>query len=326
MRRARVVGSGFAAALAAIALRQRFDEVRLSVRTSRPRSSVLVTGGLGLRDTMAELGLEPVWVTVRPQLVARQSSAWGGVESVTDLVRPEPRFVLDRSVLEEAVLQVTIHCGVTCTTDSEGSADDEFVVDATGRAAAVARSFGAQVRTLAELVATPADLPDGALDVGEVRVESATDGWWFGARRREGAYALYFTSPSGGRDSRRTAMAAAIRQARQRSSIFHQARPRSEAAFVSTSRWLDESCGARWAATGDAVLAADPLSSEGLEFAAQSAVMLRDCFVAQRFDVDRYAEFIRRRIARYRVARQRAYRRARPSEVSAFWQSQYAAI
>ncbi|NEA65674.1 FAD-dependent monooxygenase [Streptomyces sp. SID12488] len=147
-----------------------------------------------------------------------------------------------------------------------------WVIDATGRAAAIAVRYGARRRVRDRLTALYVPLEADPLDTDRRSlVESDEDGWWYTAPQPSGRRLVaYFTD---------TDLPAATHTARH----FH----RRIAATRHVSRWvhrdgppttsptaprraaahtahLDRVYGEGWTAAGDAAVAFDPLSSQGV--------------------------------------------------------------
>jgi len=145
------------------------------------------------------------------------------------------------------------------------------LIDATGRGAAVARSQGARRERHDRLVAIYAQLavPDDDVD-GVTRVASAPEGWWYsarvGARRRVVAFLTdadlldpVLRSPAG--------FAAALVATGDR--LLPRPRGAADIAFgpaaaPAHSARLAPVSGDGWLAVGDAAVALDPLSSQGI--------------------------------------------------------------
>ncbi|MFJ5677943.1 NAD(P)/FAD-dependent oxidoreductase [Streptomyces sp. NPDC093097] len=146
-----------------------------------------------------------------------------------------------------------------------------WLVDATGRHAALAVQAGARRRTGDRLTALHLLLdpaPDAAAD-GRTLVESDQHGWWYTAllptRQR---LVAYFTDP----DLPLAARGAEGFRARLLATrhISHRTRPHGRAPFRPPRRapahtaHLDRVHGDGWTAAGDAAAAFDPLSSQGI--------------------------------------------------------------
>jgi flavin-dependent dehydrogenase len=159
-----------------------------------------------------------------------------------------------------------------------------FLVDATGRRAAIARRLGATTTRINRLVCTYAVRRAGAptnLDGFSV-VEAAPNGWFYAARLRSGARLVAFhtdsdlTSPvSWQREFADGVRATAIARAFQ---LPDEDDPSSSPPLLArVAAWSGCSVAAvgdDWAAVGDAACCFDPLSSQGLFNALYGALKL----------------------------------------------------
>jgi flavin-dependent dehydrogenase len=147
------------------------------------------------------------------------------------------------------------------------------IVDATGRAARIARSQGARRRRLDRLVAAYWLLEAENDRDGDstTLVEAVADGWWYTtpvpARRRVVAFLTDadLLPPREARTARawneRLALAPRVREALADAGCRLHASPRITDAAVAH---LDRPAGPGWVAAGDAAVSFDPLSSQGI--------------------------------------------------------------
>jgi flavin-dependent dehydrogenase len=165
-----------------------------------------------------------------------------------------------------------------------------FLVDATGRAAALARRCGAQRLALDRQVAVVGLFPPSAAPADpSLLVEAAPDGWWYSATLPDGRLAAVLLTdldlhpPSTFRNGREwMRMLAQTRHIRARiagGACRLDVRPQVVAAG---SGRLDRAAGDGWLTVGDAAMTYDPLSGHGLVAALASA---RDAAAA----IDAYA-------------------------------------
>ena len=165
-----------------------------------------------------------------------------------------------------------------------------FVADASGRSSAFARIVGIRRIALDRLVCLTARATPDRHPAGEALVESAETGWWFSALDARGALCIsFFTHPS--RVSFTDALRATIHTSK-RVSHLHPERPVSRAARTD---WLETPAGPGWIAVGDAAFASDPLGSQGLLRALESAEKAAGIIVSNLANDDRgardYCEF-----------------------------------
>jgi flavin-dependent dehydrogenase len=158
-----------------------------------------------------------------------------------------------------------------------------FLVDATGRRAAIARRLGAITTRINRLVCTYAVLPAGGptdLDGFSV-VEAAPDGWFYATRLPSGARLVAYHTDSDltspvfwQREFADGVSATAIARAFQ---LADEEDPLSPPLLARVAAWSGCSVAAvgdDWAAIGDAACCFDPLSSQGLFNALYGALKL----------------------------------------------------
>jgi flavin-dependent dehydrogenase len=158
-----------------------------------------------------------------------------------------------------------------------------FLVDATGRRAAIARCLGATTTRIDRLVCTYSVRPAGAptsLDGFSV-VEAVPDGWFYAARLPSGARLVAYhtdsdlTAPvSRQREFADGVRATAIARAFQLPDEDDPSSPPLLARVAAWSGCSSAAVGDDWAAVGDAACCFDPLSSQGLFNALYGALKL----------------------------------------------------
>lgn len=232
------------------------------------------------------------------------ASLWSGELRTEDhLTKPEGGgWRLDRGVFEKELSEFAALAGTIRTparvarinrrgeawqieTEAGDLLDAGFLIDATGRNAAIARRQGARQIHGPPLVAIWS-IGRATRDVVSNRtfIESTADGWWYAAYlpdRRP--LAISHTSP---------ALATELRDHPKQwlerlRKTDHIASHIDADAFYRTalksndarSSHLDQPCGPGWAACGDAALSFDPLSSQGIFNAMASADMIATAIV-----------------------------------------------
>lgn len=147
-----------------------------------------------------------------------------------------------------------------------------FVIDAAGRTAPLARRLGARTQMHDRLVCGFVYGRDAAsAGRGLTFVEAVADGWWYSAPLAGGRRVLAFHTdsdlPSAQIARERNALIAHAREAQELAALLDDAEfsPGVEAGFTAAhSATLAPFAGEAFLATGDAALAFDPLSSQGL--------------------------------------------------------------
>jgi flavin-dependent dehydrogenase len=169
-------------------------------------------------------------------------SAWGSeeLETADFIFNPFGHgWHLDRPAFDGALLAAARRLGVRVVEERLGGPPEAgFIIDATGRSARIARSLGAS-RTRADRLVAGFWIEEDAAG-SATTVTAAENGWSYTA-----------PLPGGG------SIAAFLTDADLLPRLPGQV---TEAC----TSWLDRVCGPGWAATGDAAVAFDPLSSQGI--------------------------------------------------------------
>lgn len=201
-----------------------------------------------------------------------------------------------------------------------------WVVDATGRRAAVARRRGARRERHDRLVAIYAAL---ATDPGDVdartRVEATPSGWWYSARAgRERIVALLTDADLAEPAWRsRAGFAAQLDATRHVVPGGRRALTAAPATTAAHGARLAPAAGDGWLAVGDAALAFDPLSSQGILNALvtglDGARAVDACLRGDAGAVAGYAHRLARVWSAYELNRARAYASERRWPDAPFW-------
>lgn len=200
-----------------------------------------------------------------------------------------------------------------------------FLVDATGRDAAIARRCGARRLHRDRLVAvfTLFAWPEGAPSVLHTLVEAAEDGWWYAARLPEGRAVVSWMSDSDlvrrGRLWRPGPWSEALGRTRHIRALLAGSAPCARLTVRSAaSHCLDRTAGDGWIAVGDAACAFDPLASAGIVNGLRSGLAAARALA--RADPAGEDGRIRRRFDEYMDGRREQYSRETRWPGSPFWQ------
>lgn len=261
------------------------------------------------------------------------ASAWGSpdLQHQDFLFRPHGSgWLLDREAFDALLYERAVQAGAVAVEGRLVSVDPgwrvrigdvaveaDLLVDATGRAAAVARHLGAPARRVDRLTAVgtwvESDDPDRTLTV-----EARPEGWWYTCRVPGSRRVVVFLG-----DNEDVAGLGAARPSgwlRLLGETTHMPRVGAckELTVVSAdSRALHAPGGPGWWAVGDARMSWDPLSSRGLTQALQDGL---DCL--EPLDLERH----RWQVETYREARQVAYRGEGRWPEEAFWRRRFFSV
>lgn len=204
-----------------------------------------------------------------------------------------------------------------------------FVLDATGRAARVVRSLGAERRSADRLVAIAAELEGTPCDGASTYVETCEHGWWYASVGAHGRPCVTLMTDA---DLVRGLSAAELpafldlfarTEAAQHFLLDAQQEGVSPQVCPAATGCTVPVVGEGWAAAGDAAVSLDPLSSRGI-----SAALLSGAHAAQAIHshlegaagaLASYAATIRRVYAEHRSTQRAYYRMERRFLGSPFW-------
>jgi flavin-dependent dehydrogenase len=191
----------------------------------------------------------------------------------------------------------------------------DFLVDATGRAASITKRFGARPLTYDELIGIFGRIPRNTASNNAVLIEALPQGWWYSAGLADGSIvATFLTDPElvdASKTGRIHAWDAQLNAARLTAArIAHYGRVDLHVRTARTQR-LDKPVGEGWLAVGDAAMAFDPLSSEGiskgLEWGQKAASTAAAVCCGDRSALEEYRQAINKTFAEYLITRYRYY-------------------
>ncbi|MCR9070780.1 MAG: tryptophan 7-halogenase [Alphaproteobacteria bacterium] len=285
-----VVGGGPAGAIAAMRLAPK-HRVLVLERAAAPAPRIGESLPPACRPLLRDLGLLERMDVHRPYLGNR--SLWGGGPATHDFLRdPQgPGWHLDRAAFDDMLMAAATEAGTTlwrCVTlraatrlaggwglvTSHGHRIRcRVLVDASGRSAALCRRLGAQRQVLDRLTAVYCRFRPGSATStdGFSRIEAAADGWWYTAPLPAGGrVAAYHTDsdrPAIRDLGKASGFLSALAQTRMIAPELGLERARiadgPHVVPAHSARSVPPT-GDGWVAVGDAALALDPLSSQGL--------------------------------------------------------------
>lgn len=230
------------------------------------------------------------------------------------------------SALQSDLWQITLKNG-SCLLQVEA----RFIVDATGRAAKVARSLGSKMIFYDHLVALIGVVSPSSLDCpveSVLTVEAGKDGWWYSAPLPDGStLAAFLTDNDIFLDNHESPTSFWIRMIKKTDhmsalveggSLNGSVRMRNS----STCR-LDTPAGQNWIAIGDAACAFDPLAGNGILKALQSGIDSCNAILANNSDDQHHFQDYSEKIAavfnEYLMNRLRYYQAEKRWSQSVFW-------
>lgn len=338
-----VVGAGPAGGSAALALAGQGARVLLLEGTGRRPARVGESLPAEARPLLRALGL---WERFRrgghlPCYGNR--SAWGSdaLAEAPALFNPHGHgWQLDRQAFDALLAEAAAEAGAArlragrvlaweptpaggvlrfATASGPASVRAGVVIDASGRAAAVARGQGVRRRFDDKLVALAAvhrTAAPGDPDT-TTTVESVADGWWYTAQLPGGLRSFVFLSDGDLLDPRADSSPAGwlarlgrTRHLRELAGRFGYEPVGPTTALAARSSRLARASGAGWVAAGDAAVSFDPLSSQGLLTALttgrEAAGVALDLLGGRRGAVQAYEDTLDRLYRDY-LARKAAY-------------------
>ncbi|XLS29312.1 NAD(P)/FAD-dependent oxidoreductase [Flavobacteriaceae bacterium M23B6Z8] len=306
-----IVGAGPAGCAAALRLRQQglrvamidaVKEDKRKVGESLPGASIRLLRGLGINDLFELLNKYSY------EACTANRSAWGSEQwTYTDALRnPEGggwhvvRHEFDAALRRKAIAEgVDFLCGkvgniasgelhtLTFRTQKANLPEaihTPWLIDATGRAAAVTRQFGVERIKFQPQMAAVCWLHPNLQDQDRTTtIKSVANGWWYTSRLPDGSRVLSFhglpeTVASFVKDPKsylQEANNAHLINYNLHTSHFLEDIKARDASVSKASRVF----GSNWIAVGDAALSFDPLSSQGIFFALYSGLKAADAHI-----------------------------------------------
>jgi 2-polyprenyl-6-methoxyphenol hydroxylase-like FAD-dependent oxidoreductase len=273
----------------------------------------------GVQPLLERLGLWSAFSEQQHMPAHGTAACWGSaqVEDHPFLFHPFGcGWHLDRARFDELLRsRVPLRRGRGLSLEDGTLLKPRFTVDATGRAMAIARSRGAERVAWDRGVARFTRYARPELSDTTTLIEAVPDGWWYSATIPGGELIVAsFSDPEqtpalGSETARRSANAPPIEQ--------WQCSARAQAAT--------QVHGDDWLAVGDAALAADPLSSQGiaqgLAMGIAAAEAIGRHLAGDSSGLHRYAESVAALRRQFLVARRDVYRRERRFADRPFWRA-----
>ncbi|MEO8130485.1 MAG: tryptophan 7-halogenase [Bryobacteraceae bacterium] len=348
-----IIGGGPAGSAAALTLRDRYPELSVGILEAslfdQPRAGEVLSPAA--TPILRQLRILEAVQRVCSRPVHAAAVSWGrnALAESPHLFSPHgPGWHLDRARFDALLVEQAEERGVTvwrgCRASpgkkapggwlfhmaSGDTATSRFAIDASGRNASVARNAGARLIAIDRLIGFLCFFEACEDEDPRTLIESVKYGWWYTAALRDGVrIAVCMTDADIGRELRLAARevwldrlhaTVHVAGALSRNSIP----TRGPLARSAASQFLTAVCGPDWIAAGDAALALDPLSGQGILAALRSGIFAAYAVGDSLTRGDdsglcRYADFISFVRTGYVRAREQNYNQEQRWPQSKFW-------
>jgi flavin-dependent dehydrogenase len=205
-----------------------------------------------------------------------------------------------------------------------------FVIDATGRAASFARKQGARRIVSDRLIGVAGFLSSSAIPLQDSRtlLEAVEHGWWYSALLPNAQRVFAYMTDADlyaqcNRSTGSTWQGQLQRAQHTRARAKDYSVDTQPFVFAANSSRLDSAVGCNWLAVGDAAMAFDPLSSQGvchaLQSGRQASRAIQDHWKGDETALPIYARAIEEGFDHFLRTRAQYYGRERRWPQSAFW-------
>ena len=337
-----IIGGGPAGSAAALTL-LRYSKLRPVIleRSSYDVWRVGETLSPGVFPLLTYLGAEAVLTDRGQRRAYATSAAWGSADVVSRdflFTGGGDAWHLDRAQFDLSLAQLVIDRGGTVLTGTPLMAETleslaaKYIIDATGRHAAFARSRGAHAiaeDTLTGLVAVFEGGPDQHT---ATLVEAVEDGWWYSARLPQNRIVVAFMTDAdivraGRLHERETWLARLDQTAPTRKRVADAQLEHGPIACPAHSQILDPVAGDGWIAAGEAAVGFDPLSSMGIGYAMasgiQAARIAASTLGGDKQHAQLFASDVRKHYDAYLARRQAYYAIEKRWPESPFWRRRH---
>lgn len=306
-----ILGGGPAGSAAALDLRARRSSLSVLVLEAssyeRPRLGEMLPGAA--QSLLRQLGVLGAFEAERFVAAHASAAAWGSRELVENhflFSARGPGWHLDRARFDAMLAREAERRGARVrrgdrpsridpspggwqVTFADGAvASARFIIDATGRKATFSRAQGARFQIIDRLAGFARFLPSAPGSDPRTLVEAFSDGWWYTAPLPGGIRVVScMTDVDIGRSLGLPGIPAWQRMLAETTWIKHAVEVHDTGAPClsrpADSKVLHPMCGPGWLAAGDAAMAFDPLSSQGITRALRSGILASfaagDCLI-----------------------------------------------
>jgi flavin-dependent dehydrogenase len=348
-----VVGGGPAGLATAVALLRDGLSVIVIERTDYHSLRVGEHLTPGAKPLLASLGLSSALESVRHASCPGIRSVWGNREPADRdyLFHPHGEGInLSRPDFDLSLAALVVSLGADLVTRarvfgisrSNGSWDISFeqhgtpseieaavVIDATGRAASIAKRLGTKPTVYDDLIGIVGRTTASPSSRNSfLFIEALESGWWYSAGLADGSIVATFLTDSDLVDTSKAGRVSTWRRHLQASDITAARIVGAEVTsdlHIRTARTqrLDVTEGEGWLAVGDAAMSFDPLSSEGiskgLEWGGKAAGLAAEFCRGDRLAAPEYGHELDKAFSEYLVTRYRYYAAEKRWPDAPFW-------
>ena len=341
-----IVGGGPAGCATALSLRTHAPDLSVALieqtNYESPRPGEVLSGAA--RQLLENLGIRQAFESQAWRPVYAVAAAWGGPvlsENHAIFSGPGHGWHLDRAKFDLFLARqaeargVLMYRGVRIDPIEGLPVPARFVVDATGRAASIARRMGLSPKSFDPLLGFSRFFPEVEDSDPRTLVEAAPDGWWYTAALTGNVrVATFMTDPDIAREQRLDRQPnwhAALRETRFVSAVVPDCASVGDAVRPAGSACLENPAGETWLATGDAACAHDPLSGQGITRSLRSGILasyaIADLLCKGTAEgIERYRMMTQHGWCGYLSARERFYREEQRWNDRPFWQKRHGAL
>lgn len=357
-----VVGGGPAGAALAITLARRGE--RASILEARPEAEIKVgecippdtnplLEKLGIKDRMSRgehlllYGKRSVWgsdsVVEQDFLFGVNGPGWQlnrrkFEQQLSDQARAEGVDFLYGHRLISCSLQNRRWSLLVSTREGKKKMEADFVVDATGRPARLARLVGANHIRYDKLIAVVTEMKaSSTLEQQDAftTVEAVASGWWYSAHLPGGVLSVLYLTDSDLIDHKTICQLNCWQAELEKTRYIRDQVSETGGAFLSPPRIisasslrLDAVTGERWLAVGDAATAYDPLASYGISSALGAGYYgghaIADFLAGSLSAMETYRGILEQSYVRYLFMRWEHYKLEQRWPDEPFWQRRHA--
>jgi flavin-dependent dehydrogenase len=353
-----IVGGGPAGAAAALALAQLGIEAVLLESTRYDTVRIGETVPPAIQQPLTQLGVWHRFMETAPNPSYANQSVWGMAEIQHQdfILNPYGSgWHLDRRRFDHMLADAARRGGVRVMTGANvlslearnpgwviaGRQDGvpfsfpaRFLVDATGRRSTIARKAGRQQRSIDNLIGLVAFLQSSADEVvttNTLLLEAVEHGWWYSAPLADGRLVAVYMTDADLLPVKSGKLAFWLNRLHHTSFTKQRLRP-----FQSPSKLtirpantsvMGQPAGPDFLAVGDAAMAFDPLSSQGIYKALRGAIraakVIAECRNGNGGELEAYAGELRKEFNGYLELRADYYGLERRWPDSLFWQRRW---